>query len=83
MTGVIKMKFTFKNIPLDKALIGSDGKESNPYKAVEFVLLNDDEEPLEGVDLLTFIEENYPTLLALCAEAHQCYLSDVTHGTVH
>ena len=77
------MKFTFKKIPLDKAMLGANGTESNPYKALEFVLINDEEEPLDDLDRLAFIEENYPTLLALCAEAHEAWKADNVPGVLH
>lgn len=77
------MKFTFKNVPLAQALMGTNGSEANPYKALEFVLINDDEDPLDDADRLAFIEENYPTLLALCTEAHEAWKADNVPGVVH
>lgn len=77
------MKFTFKKVPLDKALLGANGLECNPYKALEVAWLNDDEEPLKGADLLEFIEENYPTLLELCTEAHEAWKSEQSPKVVH
>jgi len=77
------MMFTFKKVPLSKALIGANGRECNPYKALEVVCLNEDEEPLEGADLLEFIEENYPALLELCTQAHEAWKSEEAPKVVH
>jgi hypothetical protein len=77
------MKFTFNNKELDQVLMGANGEEANPYKAIEFVFLTEEGPPLDPVDLLVFIEENYPTLLALCAEAHECWKGEQAPGVLH
>jgi hypothetical protein len=77
------MEFTFKGKRMDKVMICANGAESNPYKSVEQVGFSLGEPPINDADRLTFIEENYLILIALCAEMHQGWLEENVPTVIH
>jgi hypothetical protein len=76
------MEFTFKGKRMDKVMLCADGSETEPYKAIEQVGFSLDEPPINDIDRLTFIEENYGLLTQLCAEMHVNWLAE-NPKTIH
>jgi hypothetical protein len=76
------MEFTFKGKRCDKVMLCTDGSESDPYKAVEQVGFSLEEPPMDPIDTLAFIEENYGLLTILCAEIHVNWLAE-NPKTIH
>jgi hypothetical protein len=78
---------TLKGKELEKFVLAVDGKYAHPHKAILGVYVGEEQEPLDAVDTLMFVEENILMLIPMCAEVHEQWLmfnlDEMPVGTVH
>ena len=73
------MNLKFGGVPVENAMIEILGSESTPYKAIADVYL-DPSAPLNKLELLVFIMENYEDLDKLVKRTHALWVEDNTNN---